>query len=79
MKCVFKHEDLQMFSLNLNKENISNFHPLEVVDQENYSYKNLNYLIQCFQGLSCIHSNFSMRVASGLLIGWGHFLPCDGW
>ena len=34
---MFKHEDLQMFGLNLNKENMSNFHPLEVVDQENYS------------------------------------------
>ena len=27
-KCVFKHQDLQMFGLKLKKE--SNFHPLEV-------------------------------------------------
>ena len=40
MKCVFKLQDLQMFSLKLNKfenvwsqikKNVINFHPLEVV------------------------------------------------
>ena len=31
MKCVFKHQDLQMLGLKLDKINMGNFHPLEVV------------------------------------------------
>ena len=56
MKCVFQHQDLQLFCLKLNKYgyflNNLNFHPLEVVARgsvpqlqagENLNY--LNYLI----------------------------------
>ena len=47
-KWLFKHHDLQICGLKLNKINMSNFQPLEVVDRGSYTQprvvENLNKL-----------------------------------
>ena len=37
MRCVSKHQDLQMFGVKLNKD-MSNVHPLEVVGRDNFKW-----------------------------------------
>ena len=41
MEGVFKHHDLQMFDLKLNKNNISNFHLIYIVDRDSQVQDNL--------------------------------------
>ena len=57
IKCVFKHQDLQMFWLKLT--NISNFHPLQVVGRGSETQlqvgENSNYLIKIILIFTHVH------------------------